>query len=83
MTDAHRAHSSCFLATNIKEGPLLVDILYTMPGFGQFMEYVHTKLQVPQRSGELPHCKNRNCRGRKPVKRVITSMGQVSKALLT
>lgn len=75
MADAHRAHSSWFIATNIKEGPLLVNILYTMSGFGHFMEYVHTKLQVPQRSGELPHCKNRNCRGRKPVTRVITGTG--------
>lgn len=83
MADAHRALPSCFLATNIKEGPLLANILYTLSGFGQFMEYVHTKLKVPQRSGELAHCKNTKCRGRKPVRRVITSRSQVYKALLT
>lgn len=40
------------------------------------MEHAHPKLQLPQRSGELTN-KNRNSRGRKPVKRAITSTHQI------
>lgn len=72
----------CFLATNIKHGSSWVNILYTLPAWTKFMEYECTKLQLPQRSEELTN-KNRNCKGRKPVKRAITSMRQEYMTLLT
>lgn len=46
------------------------------------MGYEHTKLKLPQRSEELTN-KNRNCKGRKPVRRAITSMHQEYMTLLT